>query len=39
MKMRDRLLEDDRVKALQEEIAEFVLEQVIDPNGDFHYPL
>ena len=39
MEVRDQLIEDDRVKALQEEIAEFFLEQVIDPNGEFHYPL
>jgi hypothetical protein len=37
--MRDQLLEDDRMKALQEEIAEFFLEQVIDPNGEYYYPL
>ena len=37
--MRDHLLEDDRVKAIQEEMAEFFLEQVIDPNGEYFYPL
>ena len=37
--MRDRLQEDDRVKAIQEEIAEFFLEQVIDPNEEYYYPL
>jgi hypothetical protein len=39
MEMRDRLLEDDRVKAIQEEMAEVFLEQVIDPNGEYYYPL
>ena len=39
MEVRDSLLEDDRVKAIQEEMAEFFLEQVIDPNREFHYPL
>jgi hypothetical protein len=37
--MRDQLLEEDHVKAIQEEIAEFFLEQVIDPNGEYYYPL
>uniref|UniRef100_A0A453NN41 Uncharacterized protein n=1 Tax=Aegilops tauschii subsp. strangulata TaxID=200361 RepID=A0A453NN41_AEGTS len=39
LQMRDQLLEDDRMKALQEEIVEFFLEQVIDPNGEYYYPL
>jgi hypothetical protein len=37
--MRDHLLEDDHVKAIQEEMAKFYLEQVIDPNGEYYYPL
>ena len=37
--MRDRLLPEARVRALQEEIAGFLLDQVIDPKGEFHYPL
>jgi hypothetical protein len=37
--MRGHLLEDDRVKAIQEEMTEFFLEQVIDPNGEYYYPL
>ncbi|XP_044392819.1 uncharacterized protein [Triticum aestivum] len=39
LQMRDQLLEDDCMKALQAEIAEFFLEQVIDPNGEYYYPL
>jgi hypothetical protein len=27
------------VQAIQEELAGFLLEQVIDPKGDFYYPV
>ena len=37
--MRDQLLPEARVRALQEEIARFLFDQVIDPKGEFHYPL
>ena len=29
----------ERVEALQEEIAGFLLDQVINPKGEFYYPL
>ena len=37
--MRDKLLETERVEALQEEIAGFLLDQVINPKGEYYYPL
>ena len=37
--MRDGLLSQERVQAIQEEIAGFLLEQVIDPKGEYYYPL
>jgi len=37
--MRDKLLTENRVRAIQEEIAGFLLNQVIDPKGEFHYPV
>ena len=37
--MREKLLETERVEALQEEIAGFLLDQVIDPKGEYYYPL
>ena len=37
--MRDGLLSQERVQAIQEEIARFLLEQVIDPKGEYYYPL
>ena len=36
--MRDNLPVKDRVKAIQEELAGFLLEQVLDPKGEFYYP-
>ena len=37
--MRDGLLSQERVQAIQEEIAGFLLEQVINPKGEYYYPL
>ena len=37
--MRAKLLETERVEALQEEIAGFLLDQVINPKGEYYYPL
>ena len=36
--MRDKLLETERVEALQEEIAGFLLDQVINPKGEYYLP-
>jgi hypothetical protein len=35
--MRDGLLPQERVHAIQEEIAGFLLEQVIYPKGEYYY--
>ena len=37
--MWDNLLAQDRIEAIQEEIAGFLLDQVIDPKGEYYYPL
>jgi hypothetical protein len=37
--MRDGLLPRERVQAIQEEIAGFLLEQVIDPKEEYYYPV
>ena len=36
--MRDMLLPQDRLRAIQEELAAFFLDQVIDKNGEFYSP-
>jgi hypothetical protein len=35
--MRDKLPPKDRIRAIQEEMAGFLLEQVISPDGEYHY--
>ena len=35
--MRDGLLTRERVRAIQEEIAGFLVDHVIDPTGEFFY--
>ena len=37
--MRGQLLSTERILVLQEEIAGFLLDQVIDPKGEYYYPL
>jgi hypothetical protein len=37
--MRDGLLPQEHVQAIQEEIAGFLLEYVIDPKGEYYYPV
>ena len=36
--MREELLPVDRLEALQEELAGFLVKEVIPPKGPFHYP-
>ena len=37
--MRKKLLPEDRIEAIQEEIAGFLLDQVINLKGEYYYPL
>ena len=37
--VREQLLPTERIRAPQEEIAGFLLDQVIDPKREYHYPL
>jgi hypothetical protein len=34
--MRDRLLATERVRAIQEEVVGFLLDEVIAPTGEYH---
>jgi hypothetical protein len=34
--MRDRLLATEHVRAIQEEVAGFLLDEVIAPTGEYH---
>jgi len=33
----EKVIQKDRIKAIQETIAGFLCEQVINPNGEFHF--
>ena len=35
-RMRDELLAPDRMRAIQEELAEFFLDHVINKDGEYH---
>jgi hypothetical protein len=35
--MREKDVQKDRIKAIQETVAGFLHEQVINPNGKFHF--
>ena len=35
--IREELLPNDRLEAIQEELAGFLLKEVINPKGPFHY--
>jgi hypothetical protein len=37
--MRDDLLPQERVQAIQEKIVGFLLEHVIDPKEEYYYPV
>ena len=37
--MRDELVEQDRMKAIQEELVEFFLDHVINKAGEYHVEL
>ena len=34
--VRDHILQEDRIKAIIEELSGFLLDEVIDPKGEFH---
>ena len=37
MTKRQGLLETERIREIQEQLAGFLLEEVVDPNGEFYY--
>ena len=35
--MRDKLIPEEKVMAIQEQFSGFIVEQVLDPKGEFYY--
>ena len=35
--MRDKLIPEEKIMAIQEQLSGFIVEQVIDPKGEFYY--
>ena len=35
--MRDQLIPEEKIMAIQEQLSGFIIEQVLDPKGEFYY--
>ena len=35
--MRDKLIPEEKIMAIQEQLSRFIIEQVLDPKGKFYY--
>ena len=35
--MRDKLIPEEKIMTIQEQISGFIVEQVLDPKGEFYY--
>ena len=35
--MRDKLIQEEKIMAIQEQLSGFIVEQVIDPKDEFYY--
>ena len=35
--MRDKLIPEERIMAIQEQLSGFIVEQILDPKGEFYY--
>ena len=35
--MRDKLIPEEKIMAIQEQLSGFIIEQVLDPKGEFYY--
>ena len=35
--MRDKLIPEEKIMAIQEQLSGFIVEQVFDPKGEFYY--
>ena len=35
--MRDKLIPEEKVMAIQEQFSGFIVEQILDPKGEFYY--
>ena len=35
--MRDKLIQEEKIMAIQEQLSGFIVEQVLDPKGKFYY--
>ena len=37
--MRDKLIPEEKIMAIQEQFSGFIVEQVLDPKGEFYYDI
>ena len=35
--MRDKIIPEEKIMAIQEQLSGFIVEQVLDPKGEFYY--
>ena len=35
--MRDKLIPEEKIMVIQEQLSRFIVEQVLDPKGEFYY--
>ena len=35
--MRDKFIPEEKIMVIQEQLSEFIVEQVLDPKGEFYY--
>ena len=35
--MRNKLIPEEKIMAIQEQLSEFFVEQILDPKGEFYY--
>ena len=35
--MRDKLIPEEKIMAIQEQLSGFIVEQILDPKGEFYY--
>ena len=35
--MRDKLIPEEKIMAIQEQFSGFIVEQILDPKGEFYY--
>ena len=35
--MRDKLIPEEKIMTIQEQLSRFIVEQILDPKGEFYY--